>query len=143
MEDIPEWVSEYIGLEFESRGRGPDKFDCWGLVVYIYQKQFNIKLPSYVNSYTDAGNARDVSNLLIVAEERLNWINILKGQERTSDLILLRMKREPMHIGLIVAKNTFIHIHAKIGSVLQRYDQIMWEKRVIGFYRHISMTKDI
>lgn len=142
MEDIPDWVSKYIGLEFKSKGRGPDRFDCWGLVIAIYQEQFNIKLPSYVDSYTDAGNARDISNLLIVADERLNWISISKGSERISDLILLRMKREPMHIGLILTKNTFIHIHSGIGSVIQRYDGLVWERRVIGFYRHVDMNRD-
>ncbi len=142
MENLPSWVADYIGLEFESRGRGPKKFDCWGLVRYIYYRQFNIILPSYVDKYTDAGNEKDVSNLILMDNERLNWINIVIGLEKVGDLILLRMKREPTHIGLVLTKSTFLHIHTGIGSVVQMYNEVRWEKRVIGFYRHIRMLDE-
>ncbi len=137
MNTLPDWASNYIGLDFESKGRGPDKFDCWGLVMSIYYKQFNIILPSYIDKYTDAGNEKDLGKLIL--SEKSNWIEVALGFEVLGDVIVLRMKREPMHVGLILARYSFIHVHSGIGSVVQRYDGVVWENRVIGIYRHVRM----
>ena len=45
---IAEWAKNYIGKEWKEHGRGEeDKYDCWGLVVSVYAKVFQIILPDY------------------------------------------------------------------------------------------------
>ena len=41
-------VNDYIGLEYEDGGRGPDKYDCWGLVRSVRHEVFGRSLlPSF------------------------------------------------------------------------------------------------
>lgn len=35
----------YIDLPWVSGGRGPDNFDCWGLLLWVQRKHFGIHLP--------------------------------------------------------------------------------------------------
>lgn len=32
---MTQWVNSYLGCAYEDGGRGPDKFDCWGLVRQV------------------------------------------------------------------------------------------------------------
>ena len=38
------WATEYIGKPWERMARGPDTFDCWGLVYDIYKNKHGIEL---------------------------------------------------------------------------------------------------
>ena len=37
-------VEKYIGKVWESGARGPEKFDCWGLIVYILENEFGVEI---------------------------------------------------------------------------------------------------
>jgi len=56
------WASDYIGKPWVSMARGPDTFDCWGLIYDIYKTQYNIELalnvidPKNVSAYGKAIN---------------------------------------------------------------------------------------
>ena len=137
---IPGWAREYIGLTFKDRGRGPDGLDCWGLVRKIYKERFRITLPSYIDSYKNSTDGEMIGNLVRQEREKdTYWLPVNLSFERLGDVIALRMKGEPMHAGLILSQYTFIHIHRDIGSVVQKYTSPMWEKRVVGIYRHVRM----
>lgn len=41
------WATPYIGRRFAYGGRGPDVYDCWGLVMAVYKDQFGIDLPDF------------------------------------------------------------------------------------------------
>lgn len=41
------WAVKYIGLPHKEGGRGPEGWDCWGLMRLIYGREFKIDLPSY------------------------------------------------------------------------------------------------
>jgi cell wall-associated NlpC family hydrolase len=43
----PELVASYFGKPWASGARGPDAFDCWGLVRDVYAKAFNVDLPEF------------------------------------------------------------------------------------------------
>ena len=47
------WVNNYIGLPWVAYARGPDTFDCWGLVLDVLNKHFQIDLPQYLTVKTD------------------------------------------------------------------------------------------
>ena len=52
---LPSWISKYIGLPFEDKGRGPSGFDCWGIVTWIYMQELGLILPEHLTyeSVTD------------------------------------------------------------------------------------------
>lgn len=47
------WINNYVGLPWVAYARGPDAYDCWGLVLNVLSEQFNIDLPQYLSVKTD------------------------------------------------------------------------------------------
>lgn len=41
------WSQKYIGKPWVNGARGPDAFDCWGLLWFIYKHELGIELPLY------------------------------------------------------------------------------------------------
>jgi cell wall-associated NlpC family hydrolase len=39
-------ANAYIGLPWVDGGRGPESFDCWGLLRWIQEKHFDLVLPA-------------------------------------------------------------------------------------------------
>jgi cell wall-associated NlpC family hydrolase len=40
-------LNDYIGKPYVLGARGPDAFDCWGLVCAIYEAQLGVTLPDW------------------------------------------------------------------------------------------------
>jgi cell wall-associated NlpC family hydrolase len=41
------WAIQYIGKPWTRDGFGPESFHCWGLVVFVSAKHYNVTLPKY------------------------------------------------------------------------------------------------
>ncbi|MFM0326078.1 NlpC/P60 family protein [Caballeronia glebae] len=41
----PSDINRYVGLAWRAGARGPDAFDCWGLLRHVQGKHFGIALP--------------------------------------------------------------------------------------------------
>lgn len=137
---IPYWAGHYIGAPFKERGRDIKGLDCWGLVRLILMEQFDIYPPSYTTSYASSVNEKQLGPL--VRRETLNWQHIRPNDEQCGDVVVLRMRGEPMHVGLVLGDKTMIHIERGINSVLENYNTLRWKKRVVGFFRYKTMPDD-
>ena len=42
------FMTQYLGRPWVMDARGPDAFDCWGLVYWVYKTHLNVQLPAYV-----------------------------------------------------------------------------------------------
>lgn len=42
------WAAQYIGRPWQSGGRGPESFDCWGLIRWVYLHHYGIELPEFI-----------------------------------------------------------------------------------------------
>jgi cell wall-associated NlpC family hydrolase len=124
-------LDEYIGIPFKSKGRDRNGIDCWGLVRLIYRERLNIELPSYIDEY---GHACSDDVIKVVAAHEKEWAKV--GKERTWDLVLLRIKGMPRHIGIVIGRKVMIHIWSGIDSCTERYDSLLWRNRILGFYRY-------
>ena len=130
----PEWVGQYIGLEFAERGRGP-RVDCWGLIRKIFREQFDLDLPSYTEAYRTTTDEAEIG-ALVRREAQTVWMPVPPDAARLGDVLVLRMRGQPMHAGLCVEAPWFLHCAKGIGSVLERWDAALWMHRVTGIYRH-------
>lgn len=137
---IPIWVGHYIGLPFKEHGRDRTGVDCWGLVRLVMAEQFGIVLPSY-STYYDSTTREDQLAPLI-DEERRHWISIEHGEEEFGDVVVLRMRGQPIHVGLVIEKGRMLHVEVGIGSVLDSYASARWVLRVTGFYRYGERPTD-
>ena len=129
------WWNKYLGDNFEIKGRGPDKFDCWGLVKYVYERDHPQKLilPGYDELYQNTNERENISNI-IFSEKKKHWREISEPQE--FDVVLLRMRGVPMHVGIVTGNGLMLHCSRGVGTSHEKYNGIRWRNKVLGFYRY-------
>ncbi len=131
---IPAWAQQYVGVPFKERGRDRAGWDCWGCVRAVYQEQRGIELPSYVEGYQTVTDVKEIEAMMR-GEVASNWVEVPPAEVAVFDGIMLRVMGEPIHFGVIVAPYFFLHALKSVGTVIERYDSILWNKRVLAFMR--------
>lgn len=132
------WAGQYVDLPFLDRGRSRAGLDCWGLCRLIWQEQWGLVVPDYSEGYATAEDARAIAGL--IRGELPLWRPVPLPDARPGDALVLRILSQPMHVGLILDPPWFLHIEKGIDSVCERWDSIIWEKRIIGVYRHAGLA---
>lgn len=110
----------YLSCQWESMGRGPQRFDCWGLVRHVLAEEFGVQLPSY--SYGD-----DPSDAVMEGVKDFDAVEV----PRAGDLALFS---NPLHIGIMLCTDSMLHISSKRGVCVERLSAYR-TKRVEGFFR--------
>ena len=105
----------HLGKPYRSGAKGPDAFDCSGLVHYVY-KQARLTVPVTAEQL-------DRSGYEIGGEE------VLPG-----DLVVFRIKRD-YHVGIMLNKKDFIHSSRSKGVSIDSADQPYWKRGLLGFRR--------
>ena len=126
------WCADYIGLPFKSLGRDRSGLDCWGMVYLVYREVFGREVPPYAE-YADAYDIEEVG-ALIRGEIVTRWREV--SPEKLGNVILLRVRGEPCHVGVVVARGKFLHSFEGTQSCVERYDSLKWRRRTMGFYRY-------
>lgn len=129
------WWNKYANKKFEIKGRGPDTFDCWGLLQWIYAHDDprGIILPGYEEFYEDT-NDRDTLSQVIFEQRRERWREVTDPQQ--FDAILLRMRGVPMHVGVVTKPGHMIHCAYGVGTTHERFNSMRWRDKVLGFFRY-------
>jgi cell wall-associated NlpC family hydrolase len=130
----PAWCAKYIGLPFKSGGRGHDGLDCWGMVHVVYREVFHREVPPYAE-YADAYDIEEVG-ALVRGEIVTRWREV--SPEQLGDVLLLRVRGQPCHVGVVVASGKFLHSFEGTQSCIERYDNLKWRRRILGFYRYVG-----
>lgn len=144
--ELPTWAREYIGIPFLDKGRTRDGCDCWGLNRLIWAEHFSVRVPSFSETYSEANDGIAVEEA--IAEYGLKdpiWVKIDAGKERLGDGVHMvgyckvndHWERAGMHVGVVLAPGTLIHIEEGKDASLMRYrEKLGGSHRVLGFYRH-------
>ena len=127
------WWNKYIGVPFAEKGRSMDGADCWGLVKMIYEQELGIELPSYLECY-ETTNDRDILAEKISSERSEKWSN--PATSKTHDVIILRMRGVPMHVGVVTKPGYMVHCAKGVGTAHERFDSMKWRTNVMGFARY-------
>jgi len=131
---IPAWCERYIGIPYVESGRDRAGLDCWGLLVLIWREQYGVDLPAYDGPTWHRGaDAATIGRALQRDLDRYD--EIAAGCEREGDGIILRLRGEPLHVGLVVASGWMIHTHETAAVCLESYRGLAWSRRVLGFWR--------
>ena len=131
---VPIWAGRYIGLPFMDHGRDRSGLDCWGLVRLALSEQFGIALPSFAKEYSRATAVKNISRL--VERETRKWRRVEAGREQLGDVIVLRLRGAPVHVGLVLGDGQMLHVESGIDSAIERYRGPRWADRISGFYRY-------
>lgn len=128
------WAANYVGLPFKDQGRERDGVDCWGLIRLIYRERYGLLLPSYAEAYVTAEDEEEIGAL--VRRERPAWLEIPLAEAAEGDVLVLRMRGQPMHVALALDQPWFLHVHEGINAVVERRDSAKWAHRLVGAYRY-------
>lgn len=124
--------TSYQFIPVKPGGRDREGLDCWGLVALIYKEMRGIDLPLYEN--VNWRDSREVW-LTIAAQEKLNWCPVAVHERAAYDVVVLRLKGIPWHVGVLVDHNRFIHADPLRGIHIERLNAIHWKSRVEGCFR--------
>lgn len=116
---------DLIGIPYRDGGRGPDTFDCYGLIKHLYVERLGIEIPDY-RSPED----RRLVSAIFRSELRL-W---QQCQPRYGAVALLRVPGM-FHCGFLLNDNDFIHTWEHSGGVC--IEQLSdWSARLVGIYEY-------
>jgi hypothetical protein len=132
------WHNKYVGIPYKDNGRDLSGVDCWGLARYVYNKEFNISLPSFSFNY-DGGDRERIEEL--IAQYREGWEEIT-GEYKSGDLVLFRMMGYESHVGIITEYPYFLHARENADSSIERLDNSQWKNRVIGVFRYSEAARN-
>lgn len=122
--------SDLINKPFTDQGRGPDGYDCWGLVKEVYKRN-GIELPDYTIS---AKACEEISQQII--ESRPDWEQIQIAE--TPCLVVLKGDLYfVQHLGVHVGFKKFIHASEQ-GVCIDRLNSPQWKTKFRGFYRYVG-----
>ena len=129
-ETMPQ-ISNLMGKQYKSEGRGPDFYDCWGLVMEVSKRHGHV-LPDY---QVDADDTNAVIVLTRIERNLDKWEKWPEGKELKRGLIVafqLRVKGEITHVGYMIGKKHFIHCIDKKGVCIEPIER--YQNLIEGYY---------
>lgn len=127
--ELEERLQDLIGLPFIDGGRGPDGYDCWGLVREVYAR-CGIPLRDYKLSCYDAAGFSERAEA-----ERPRWLRHMEEKAPVPSVVAIRLNSPNIsHVGVYIGGGKFIHTREKTGVCIERLNSPVWRHRVEGIY---------
>jgi cell wall-associated NlpC family hydrolase len=127
-------LDELIGVPFVRGARGPDAYDCWGLVRELYKREHGITPPDY----NDPQSAPLIAAMLGGGIEL--WKAVPFGTPGSVGLfrVMTRVSCESrLHVGYILRHDLFAHTWESSGGVtIERLTP--WKRRTVGCYSYVG-----
>jgi cell wall-associated NlpC family hydrolase len=129
-------ISKLIGKPYKNNGRGPDYFDCYGIVKYIYKNFLGIDLPEYT------GYSEDWYKNSNVLTEQLNifssiWYSV--DIPKKWDILTFShgvSNKITNHCGVYLGEDKMIHCYENSPVVIDRITRPYWNKNMTGIMRY-------
>lgn len=110
MPAVPDY-SDLLGLPFERRGRGPDKYDCWGLAREMFRRA-GVDVPDFQSPDT----VEKIADL--ISDECRSWRKVPIGT--VGALLTFRVEGVGAHVGYMLNGDRFIHAIEGEGVTTER-----------------------
>lgn len=132
----PPWILNYFGLPFKTLGRDRSGIDCWGLVKLILSEQCGVEVSDYTDYESEADKV-NISKGLNEARFGDRWVR--QEVPKEFDVVLFNIYGWPVHIGICIDSEHFIHAAEGDSARIERLSSPIWTKRIEGFYRHVDL----
>jgi cell wall-associated NlpC family hydrolase len=120
---MDDWV-DLIGVPFQYGGRGPEIFDCYGLVIEMYRRRGR-----WLPDYRSPSDQAEIAALMGCASIGFR----LRLEPTPSSIVMLRVSGLACHVGYMLDEERFLHTWERSGGVVvERLEN--WRRRVTGFY---------
>jgi cell wall-associated NlpC family hydrolase len=130
------WATQYLGKKWVSGARGPDTFDCWGLVQFVEKKHYNRDLPDFpIDAHALARIAVEIDE----QSKNGTWEQIPKPVDGC--IVALGHNQRFHHVGLYleVDGGFILHSldhHGVLCTPTARLKSSGWNR--VAYYRHTS-----
>lgn len=130
-------LDDFVGLPYREGGRGPDAFDCYGLLVEVFRTVHGVELPDW---YQDAPGNAAASRAIAAALDgevsvgrmvRVDWPHELPGEY---DVAIVGSDNRPHHVGVSVAGGV-LHASKAFGSAWHSLSRFVMFYPKTEFYR--------
>lgn len=123
---LPEY-RDLVGASFAWGGRGPDAFDCYGLVMELHRRR-GIALPDY-RSPTDGAEGGKISAMMTMG------LQLWKETPKTPGALIMIRLPFSSHVATVIDDLRMIHTwEGSGGVVIERI--ATWKHRIQGFYEY-------
>lgn len=132
---LSDFIIKIMSMPFMDKGRDYDGGDCFAVVYLAYRDVFGVQLPKYLDEYDDAGESSATRTQIkdAVLQHKRKWEQVESPQ--AMDVVLFCLGGQPLHVGLMIDKKSFIHCEKKIGVVIESLNDTRWVLRKEGIYR--------
>lgn len=105
------WAPALIGRPFADRARGPDAFDCMGLIEFV-AAALGRPTRSYAAAYNASiyGDAASIDAL--IAAEQSAWA---PGDGSVGDVLIMGSARRAHHVGVLCGAGHVLHVGVAEG----------------------------
>lgn len=125
-------IGRYIGLPYQDKGRTFAGVDCYGICFLFLSEELQLQIPSYTDDYRDAKHKVSVSDAF--GQYSKKWQRVSSGWT-LGDVVVFNLGGKPLHCGLLINKNDFLHCLEGTQSCLERLNSVTWSSRIEGVYR--------
>lgn len=114
------WATPLIGKPWRGGAAGPDAFDCWGLVRWVFERQHGIVMPPVVVGAIGGTTVDNVTAIKHAA--RVSGWHTVVGAPWPDDIVLMHGLKG-RHVGLMVLANGRLGVlhangyHGPVGPV--------------------------
>jgi cell wall-associated NlpC family hydrolase len=107
-------INDFVGLPYQEGARGPDAFDCYGLVAAVLRAVRGIDLPDW---YADASGPQSASRAIsaALAGEVAGGRSVLVADPADFDVAVVGSNHRPHHVG-VVYQGGVLHASKAFGS---------------------------
>lgn len=128
-------INDLIGKPFLNRGRGPDGYDCWGLVREVYRR-CGVDLTE-VNISVVACAA--IQEEIETRKQRREW-HELAQPEVPCVLLIKAHPKYLQHLGVYVGRGKFLHVGSTKTVVIERISSPAWKRIIRGYWQYEPAT---
>lgn len=122
-------LSSLIGTKYLKNGRNPKEgLDCLGLCIEAYKRMGVEGFPDL-----NAPDDREMIHSLMMSERDL--FEEVKVPEEGNIVAISIRPPYVTHMGVMINKQSFIHIIAQHGCIVSRLNDAFWGKRIKGVYK--------
>ena len=122
---------KYLGTSYLYGGNDVDGIDCINLCTLVGRDR-GVLIPNVNHQHKTFNNYH---SLFDIRNDVSNWIKV---QAQPDVLVVFRVSGRVGHVGYMLDSRRFIHILEGSSVTIERVDDAMWEKRIVGFYQYIG-----
>ena len=121
---VPEYI-DLIGGSFERGARGPDVWDCYGLV-----REMNARAGIEIPDFLDPGSLEKIEHL--IERNSKSWTKVPFGT--VGSTVTMRLHGIGSHVVYMIKPDKFIHAIEGSGVVVERISLPPYKDSKMGAY---------